>query len=125
MYLEWLNILKQTIAMNLLILSIALFLNSFINQADIKSKMQGAWRSDEGIAIISGNYFAYTVFTSTNFINTYGGHWSVDGSTLKITGARKTSSRPLILTAQSSSTKPTSSKQNPPPLNSGTGPIVP
>jgi hypothetical protein len=47
--------------------------------------MQGAWRTDEGVVIISGNYFAYTVYTTNNFINTYGGSWSVEGSNLKVT----------------------------------------
>jgi len=68
-----------------LILTIALFLNNAFTIADTKTQMQGAWKSDNGVVIISGNYFAFTIFSSSSFVNTYGGTWTIDGSNLTVT----------------------------------------
>ena len=67
------------------LLFITLFLNSLFSDIQTEENLQGAWRSSEGIVILSGNYFSYTVFTGTEFEHTYGGSWKVDDTTLVIT----------------------------------------
>lgn len=71
--------------MTTLLLFIALSLSNSLTVADTKTQMQGAWKSDQGVVIISGNYFAFTVFSSSSFINTYGGSWTIDGNNLVVT----------------------------------------
>jgi len=64
----------------LLIISLSLFtFNSDINSSE---SIEGAWRSDEGVVIFSGNYFAYTAFTKTEFKYTYGGSFVIDGNNI-------------------------------------------
>jgi hypothetical protein len=46
--------------------------------------LQGAWKSDKGVVIFSGDYFSYALFdaSSKEFIGTYGGSWTVDNNTM-------------------------------------------
>lgn len=46
---------------------------------------QGAWKSDDGIIIFSGNFFTYTAFTDKEFQYTYGGSWETDGEIIVLT----------------------------------------
>jgi len=65
----------------------AFILLSFINlvsDTSVKSQIHGAWKSDNGIAIFSGNYFAYTAFTETEFKYSYGGSWESEGENMII-----------------------------------------
>ena len=55
-----------------------IFFNSIFSEITSKGNLNGAWRSDDGVVIFSGNYFAYTAFTETEFKHTYGGSWSMD-----------------------------------------------
>lgn len=42
-------------------------------------KLQGAWKSDEGVLIVTENFFSFTAFSKTEFYYTYGGSWKSDG----------------------------------------------
>ena len=67
---------------------ILILLVSFINlfsQSTTSSLSQGAWKSDEGIIIFSGNYFAFTAYNNTAFGYTYGGSWKMDDQTMVLT----------------------------------------
>ncbi|MCK5369116.1 MAG: membrane or secreted protein [Cyclobacteriaceae bacterium] len=64
--------------MNLKLL-IILFSFIYINlNFDTPEKFQGAWKSDEGVLILTGNYFSYTAFSKSEFNYTYGGSWKMD-----------------------------------------------
>lgn len=67
------------------LLFIMLFLNSLFSDTNNEVNIQGAWRSSEGVVIFSGNYFAYTVFTSTEFTHAYGGAWKIEDTNLVVT----------------------------------------
>ncbi len=61
---------------------ILLFSLFVVMQSNAQEKLSGAWKSDEGIVIFAGNYFAFTAYSKTEFAYTYGGSWNVDGNTL-------------------------------------------
>ncbi len=68
---------------NLLIL-ISLSFFSFTltsSKAAPNTMLSGAWKSDKGVIIISGDYFSYAEFNadSKSFTGTYGGKWYLDG----------------------------------------------
>jgi len=42
----------------------------------INDDLQGAWKSNDGVLILSDNYFAFTAYTDSEFKYTYGGSWS-------------------------------------------------
>lgn len=50
------------------------FLSVFSN-SNAQEKLQGAWKSSEGVVIFAGDYFSYASFTATEFKYTYGGAW--------------------------------------------------
>ncbi len=54
-------------------------LSSLNSEQQVFDDMQGAWQSDQGVLLFSGNYFAYTEFNvgSGEFKGTLGGHWSI------------------------------------------------
>ena len=58
-----------------------LLLNPF-SSSDNRSSHQGAWKSDEGVIIFAGGYFAFTAYTKSEFNYTYGGSWQTDGKTI-------------------------------------------
>ena len=65
-----------------------LFILSLITlqpSVDISKNLHGAWKSDSGVVIFSGNYFSYADFTKTEFQYTYGGTWEIDGNKLVLT----------------------------------------
>lgn len=66
------------------IVIILLSILSFTSDVNVKSQIHGAWQSENGIAIFSGNYFAYTAFTETEFKYSYGGSWEIDGENMII-----------------------------------------
>lgn len=66
----------------LILISLSFFsfsLNS--SKAAANTMLSGAWKSEKGVIIISGDYFSYAEFDadSKSFAGTYGGKWSLDG----------------------------------------------
>ena len=51
-----------------------------------KANIKGAWSSDEGVIIFSGNFFSYALFEteSKSFKGTYGGAWSYENQMLNL-----------------------------------------
>lgn len=41
-----------------------------------QKNIQGAWKSDQGVLILAGDYFAFTAYSKTAFEYTYGGAWT-------------------------------------------------
>jgi len=76
------NKLNKTMITQLLI--ILLFFTNLFSGINSEANLNGAWRSDDGVVIFSGNYFAYTAFTETEFIATYGGSWSLKGNSIEL-----------------------------------------
>ena len=66
------------------LLIIALSFISLFSDINTKADIQGAWRSDEGVVIFTGDHFAYTIFTSTGFVQAYGGSWKIDGTNMVV-----------------------------------------
>jgi hypothetical protein len=69
--------------LNLLILISLSFFSITLtsSKADPNTILLGAWKSDKGVIIISGNYFSYAEFNADSkyFTGTYGGKWYLDG----------------------------------------------
>ena len=83
------------------LLSIVLFLSSIFSETNVQQQIQGAWKSNEVIVIISGNYFAYTTFTSSEFVNAYGGSWKIEGSNMVVTFEFNTEDPEMVGTSTS------------------------
>ena len=66
--------------MSTALLIISFFLFTFNSDINSSESIEGAWKSDEGVVIFSGIYFAYTAFTKTEFKYTYGGSFAIDGN---------------------------------------------
>ena len=64
--------------MNHKLVIIALFFVYIFSNSLAQEKLQGAWKSEEGVVIFAGNYFSYTSFSSTEFNYTYGGSWILE-----------------------------------------------
>lgn len=64
--------------MNHKLLIIALSFVYIFSNSLAQEKLQGAWKSDEGVVIFAGNYFSYTSFSPTEFNYTYGGSWILE-----------------------------------------------
>lgn len=84
--------------LKLLIIFISLF-NLNLN-ADASNKLHGAWKSDEGVLIMAGNYFSFTSFSATEFHYTYGGSWKTDGEKLLLTFEYHTQNQSKVGTDQ-------------------------
>ena len=65
--------------MNFKLLIILLSFTIATPNSDTTKKLQGAWKSDEGVLIVAENYFSYTAFSKTEFKYAYGGSWKMDG----------------------------------------------
>ena len=64
--------------MNHKLVIIALSFVYIFSNSLAQEKLQGAWKSEEGVVIFAGNYFSYTSFSSTEFNYTYGGSWILE-----------------------------------------------
>lgn len=61
---------------------------SFINilpDTNTSSMIHGAWKSNDGVVIFSGNYFTQTVYSTTEFNYTAGGSFKIDGQKMILT----------------------------------------
>ena len=57
---------------------ISLIINFLFFSSGSSDSLQGAWKSDNGVFIFSGNYFAFTEYTPSEFKNTYGGSCKIN-----------------------------------------------
>lgn len=65
----------------LLFITLLLFMGLRYKEMAPGALFSGAWQSDKGVLIISGDYFSYAVYdlASKSFQGTYGGKWSLKG----------------------------------------------
>lgn len=65
-------------------LLILLFSTIFSIEPSKKSNIQGAWKSENAVIIFSGNYFAFTSYSTTEFGSTFGGSFLFDGNNMML-----------------------------------------
>ena len=72
--------------LKLFLISYILLISNHISAQNEEVIFKGAWRSDEGVIIFSGNFFSYALFEaeSKSFAGTYGGGWSYDNHTITL-----------------------------------------
>jgi len=61
-----------------LLFSLILLLSP-LSDTNTKLIIQGAWRCNDGVLILSSNYFAFTAYSESEFNYTYGGSFEIDG----------------------------------------------
>jgi hypothetical protein len=67
------------------LLLVFLTLSSFLSLKSQPETINGAWKDADGVLIITGNYFAYTAYTPTEFKYTYGGSCRVNAKEIELT----------------------------------------
>ena len=72
--------------LNSLLILLTFVISYPVSGQNEKANFNGAWRSDEGIIIFSGDFFSYALFDteSRSFEGTYGGTWSYKNQMLNL-----------------------------------------
>lgn len=68
----------------LIILILVCHISSTVFYQNNDPNFKGAWKSDKGILVFTGNYFSYAFFdaVSKKFNGTYGGSWNIENDNL-------------------------------------------
>jgi len=72
--------------LNSLLILLTFVISYPVSGQNEKANFNGAWRSEEGVIIFSGNFFSYALFEteSRSFEGTYGGEWSYENQMLNL-----------------------------------------
>jgi hypothetical protein len=68
----------------LFVLLMIIMISGQASAQHINLRFKGAWQSDNGVILFSGNFFSYALFDvdSKEFVGTFGGAWSANNNTL-------------------------------------------